>query len=123
MRRLRIAGCVGVVLVLLAVAIVSGCASKGPADTVTVTIKDLKFTPRVVTISPGTKVRWVNEDTTAHTSTSADFDPEAASNPPGSWNSPVLDPGKSFTRTFDTAGTFDYGCSIHSYIKGTVEVK
>lgn len=104
----------------------TGCASGNSAGpqtgTVTVTIKDLRFDPAVVTIRPGAKIRWINRDTTAHTSTSADFSAEATSNPPGSWNSPVLDVGKSWTRTFDTAGTFDYACSIHPYIKGTVKV-
>lgn len=115
-----------VLFVLVAVGLLAGCSSQGGGSfqggTVTVIIKDLRFNPPVVTIRPGTKVRWLNQDETAHTSTSADYSADATTQPAGAWNSPILDPGRSWTRTFDAAGTFPYACSIHPYIKGTVKV-
>lgn len=127
MRYRRVQSVVILGFLIAALVAAQGCSKKASTEpatgTVTVTIKDLRFNPKKVVIKEGATVRWVNEDTTAHTSTSADFDPEAKTNPPDAWDSPVLNPGQSFSRTFDTKGTFDYACSIHGYIKGTVEVE
>lgn len=106
----------------VAVLVAAGCAKSSEGDTVTVTIKDLRFNPPTVTVKPGGTVRWVNKDTTAHTSTSSDFNPDGKS-PASAWNSPVLDPGKSWSRKFENEGDFTYACSIHPYIKGTVKVQ
>lgn len=37
---------------------------------VTVTIENFTFSPKDITIGPGTKVTWVNNDVTTHTATS-----------------------------------------------------
>lgn len=117
-----------VVIAVLVIAVSAGlmaCSSGGtsPKGSVTVTIKDLQFRPSVVRVPKGGTVRWLNKDTTAHTSTSANFDPEATTTAPGSWNSPVLNPGSSWSKKFEKTGKFPYGCSIHPYIKGTVVVE
>ena len=49
-------------------------------------------------ITTGTAVTWTNNDTVAHTATSTD----------GVWDSGTLQPGQSFTFTFNTPGTFNY---------------
>lgn len=100
----------------------AGCGGTKQSGTVTIVIKDLRFNPEKVTITEGTTVKWLNEDTTAHTSTSADFSADATEQAPGAWNSKVMDPGDSWEHTFDAAGTFPYACAIHPYIKGTIEV-
>jgi plastocyanin len=41
----------------------------------------------------------------------------------GSFDSGVLSPGATFTRTFDEAGTFAYGCVIHPTMTGTIVVR
>ena len=70
----------------------------------------LVFRPRTVTIARGTVVKWVNRDNVSHTSTSS------------SWNSGTVAPGESFRRRFRRAGTFNYHCSIHASMTGTVVV-
>ena len=78
----------------------------------TVTIADFQFTPATITIHVGDTVTWVNNGPSAHTAT--------ASN--NSFNTGVLQKGKSASHTFTTAGTFSYICSIHPFMHGTVIV-
>ncbi|HEY5530671.1 MAG TPA: cupredoxin family copper-binding protein [Candidatus Anoxymicrobiaceae bacterium] len=88
--------------------------STGPAGTAqanTVTIKDLAFNPGALTIKVGDTVSWMNNDSTAHTVTATGFD------------SGVLQPGSEFKHTFTAAGTFDYHCSIHPSMTGTIVVQ
>lgn len=77
-----------------------------------VRIVDFAFSPRVITIASGTRVRWTNADRVPHTTTSN----------AGAWNSGTLSPGGSFGRIFPRAGTFRYVCAIHAGMRGTVRV-
>lgn len=83
------------------------------AATRAVTIKDLAFTPDKVTADVGDTVTWTNRETdgTDHR-VSFDGGPESAD----------IDPGQSYSRTFNSKGTFHYICSLHSYMEGTVTV-
>ena len=78
-----------------------------------VEIDNLAFIPPAVTIAVGEAVEWTNNDSIAHTATAAD---EA-------FDSGILSEGQTFTHTFDTAGTFDYICTIHPFMRGTVTVQ
>jgi plastocyanin len=89
----------------------------------------LKFDPDNVTVPKGTKVTWKNNSGTAHTATD---DPSKASNsadvslPSGakSWDSGNIDPGQSYSYTFDTPGTYKYVCVPHESagMLGTITV-
>jgi plastocyanin len=71
------------------------------------------FSPRVVQISVGETVRWMNLGGHNHTSTSDD----------GIWDSGTLMPGQFFDFTFNNEGVFDYTCLFHSLTMfGTVVV-
>jgi len=72
------------------------------------------FTPDSVTVTVGATVTWTNHDITAHTTTNTGAG--------GGWNG-TLAPGASFSRVFPTAGTFDYRCTIHPQMSGTITVK
>jgi len=78
-----------------------------------VTIKNFVFDPAIVTISPGEKLIFVNEDAAPHTATanSGDFD------------TAQLNQGESGTIVINDAGTYEYFCTIHPAMKGTVVVK
>jgi Copper binding proteins, plastocyanin/azurin family len=39
-----------------------------------------------------------------------------------SFSSTEIGEGETYSRTFDTAGTFAYHCEIHDYMTGTVSV-
>ncbi|PAU49381.1 plastocyanin [Streptomyces albireticuli] len=84
-----------------------------PAAEAIVLIQDFQFDPPSVTIAVGDTVRWTNNDSATHTSTSDK----------GVWDSGNLTTGTSFRRTFRTAGTFPYHCAIHPSMTGTVTVR
>ena len=77
-----------------------------------VSIENFAFNPPNISVVPGTTVTWVNNDAVPHTTTADD----------GSWDSETLQPGQSFSFTFDSAGTFPYHCEIHPFMTGTVTV-
>jgi plastocyanin len=83
-----------------------------------VQIINMAFQPQQITVPVGTTVTWTNADTTAHTVTAGTADA-----PTGEFDSGNLDPGATFTYTFDQPGTFAYFCSIHPNMVGTVTVQ
>jgi plastocyanin len=87
-------------------------AQKHP--TRTVLIKNFHFKPAKITIKRGTKVRWINRDSTAHTATA---------NNGRSFDSGRLRPGERYTHTFKSAGKKRYHCKIHPDMRGSVLVK
>jgi amicyanin len=83
------------------------------AETVTVDISNFTFNPGTVTIQVGDTVTWTNNDAMPHTATSTDeatFDGE-------------MQPGESFSFTFEEEGTFDYFCEIHPDMQASVVVE
>ena len=87
-------------------------AKKRP--TKTVLIQGFKFKPANITIKRGTKVRWINKDSTAHTATA---------NNGRSFDSGRLGKGQRYTHTFKSAGKKPYHCEIHAHMKGRITVK
>ena len=81
---------------------------------VAIDIKNSAFNPLTVTIRQGTNVTWTNDDTVAHTVTSVTT---------GVFDSGIIRPGMTYNHTFDQAGSFEYGCTIHTNIPhGTIMV-
>jgi len=77
------------------------------------------YEPPTLTISKGTGVIWKNADSTLHTVTSG----TAEGGESGTvFDSSYLAAGKTFQWTFSNAGTFDYYCTLHPYMKGQVVV-
>jgi plastocyanin len=82
------------------------------AATKTVQIVKSGFTPNSTTITVGDSVTWKNSDTVNHQVVAND----------GSFASPVLKPGDSFTQTFTKSGKESYHDSLFTSRKGTVTV-
>ena len=82
-----------------------------PTATKMVSIKDFFFSPKALTVAKGTRVKWTNMGSVTHTTTSNT----------GLW-SKMLPPGQSFSRVFNTAGTFKYHCMIHPTMTGKIQV-
>ncbi len=79
------------------------------------------FVPDTLTVSKGTTVTWTNKDSTLHTVVSGS--PEAGNSGTGTeFDSSYLAAGKTFQHQFNIAGTFDYYCTLHPYMKGKVVV-
>jgi hypothetical protein len=85
-----------------------------PASTATVTvqIKRLSFVPTTARIKTGDTVRWVNSDTQNH---------QVVSNN-GSFVSPILGPGKTYSHRFTAAAIYRYHDGLNAAVKGTVRV-
>ncbi len=77
-----------------------------------VQIVEFAYGPDPVTIEAGGKVTWQNEDTAPHTATADD----------GSFDTDILEKGKTKSETFKQPGTFTYYCQVHPTMHGTVEV-
>jgi plastocyanin len=121
MRRIILLMTVGVMVVVGTLLVVSVAgAHKHPTakaqkhPTRTVSIQNFRFKPAHITIKRGTKVRWINKDSTAHTVTA---------NKMRSLNSGRLGPGKRYTHTFKSAGKKRYHCNIHPDMRASVVVK
>jgi plastocyanin len=87
-------------------------APAAPVSGTQVNIDGFAFVPATLTVSTGTTVTWTNRDEEPHTVAASD----------GSFHSPGMGTGATYTHTFGTAGTFDYVCSIHPMMHGTVVV-
>ena len=78
------------------------------AETITVTIEKMMFTPAEVTARPGDTIEWVNRDILAHTATVN-----------GSFEV-IIPPGKSASVEFKGARSVDYYCRFHPNMKGRI---
>lgn len=79
-----------------------------------VSISGLAFSNPTLTVKIGTAVTWTNNDTTTHTVTSTTGS-ELGSSP--------LAPGGTYSHTFTAAGTYNYHCTFHPTMTGTVIVE
>jgi plastocyanin len=82
------------------------------SGTVNALIKGVAFPDGVRTVAVGTKVIWTNEDGADHTVTAVDK----------SFDSATLTKGQLFERTFSSVGAYEYFCTIHPFMKGTITV-
>jgi len=85
---------------------------KGSATGARVSIVNFAFAPTPLKIAAGQSVTWSNDDGAPHGLAYKD----------GAAGVDPLLPGKTFTRTFDKPGVYDYVCSVHPYMQGQVVV-
>jgi plastocyanin len=80
----------------------------------TVSQEGIAFNPSEVSVAVGDTVTWTNNDSVGHDVTADSF----SSGDPGG-----MAPGRTFEHTFDEAGTFDYVCTVHPGMEGSVVVE
>jgi plastocyanin len=91
----------------------SGGTTSGTTAANAVGVTDDQFTPANISVAVGTKVTWTWAGTRSqHNVTFADGTASA-----------TLGPDATFSRTFNSAGTFTYRCTIHSGMTGSVVVQ
>ena len=110
MRLLRTAA----VAIAMATTMASTFPGAAQAAPVTVTISNYTFGPAKLVVHPGDKVTWVNQDSMPHTATALDGK---------SFDSGALDPGGNWSFVFSKAGQYEYHCSLHPDMLGTVVVQ
>jgi LPXTG-motif cell wall-anchored protein len=107
------------IVAVLGLAMLISLAVGGPASAATVGVSEVEFAyqPATVTINVGDTVLWTNNGAQPHTSSSD----------PGSLetrDSGIMNPGASFSHTFDQTGSFPYHCNVHpTQMFGTVVVQ
>lgn len=84
-----------------------------------VIMENTSFNPQTLTVGTSTEVTWINRDNFDHTVTSG-----TPGNPDGSFDSGTIGPDGTYNRTFGSADTVDYYCSVHgSDMTGTIIVE
>lgn len=76
-----------------------------------VTIKNLAFNPKTITIKAGDMVIWTNQDEQPHNIKASLI------------NSPKLNTSESFQYIFTEKGTYDYTCGLHPNMAGQIIVE
>jgi plastocyanin len=80
------------------------------AETVTVTIEKMMFSPAEISVRPGDTIEWINKDILAHTATVKE-----------DWEV-VIPPGKSGRVVLKEATSVDYYCRFHPNMKGRISM-
>ena len=99
----------GAMVLLIAIAL----AAPVRADETQVKIDNFTFNPQQITVKAGATVVWTNGDDIPHTVTSTTM----------AFRSQALDTDDKFSFTFATPGKYDYFCSLHPHMTGTIVVE
>lgn len=93
----------------------SSMASQTDAAPNEIVYEDFAVVQKKITAKKGTTVTWINNDNAQHDVTPVTETAEFKA-------SELFGKGETYSMTFNTVGSFDYLCSPHPYMKGTVEV-
>lgn len=77
-------------------------------------IKDFMFNPPTITVKSGEKIIWINRDEEPHTVVSVGKKFQKSS---------ALDTDQEFSITAGAPGTYNYFCSVHPKMTGTIVVE
>ena len=99
-------------LAVFAAATALPAASAHVAET-EVKIDNFAFAPHRVVVKAGTTVTWINDDDIPHTIASSTK----------LFKSNALDTKDKFSFTFTTPGAYEYFCSLHPHMTGTIVVE
>ena len=106
-----------VVAIALAVAVFAAAtalpAASAHAAETEVKIDNFAFAPQRVVVKAGTTVTWINDDDIPHTVASSTK----------LFKSNALDTKDKFSFTFTTPGAYEYFCSLHPHMTGTIVVE
>lgn len=99
-----------IMIIALSVLLMTGCKNEVALTPNEVVLSGLGYNPGSLTVSLGTTVTWINNESVTHTVTS-----DSALFDSGNMNK-----GNSFTYTFNKAGTFPYHCKYHPNMTGKI---
>ena len=98
---------------VFALALATHAAEPTSIETHSIEIRKFAFTPKEITVTPGTTIAWINRDETPHTIIAGDK----------SFASKAMDTDDRFEYTFTTEGDFPYTCTLHPFMTGIVHVR
>ena len=93
-------------------ALSGGAAGAGDARTHQIVIQGLQYLPETLKVRRGDVVVWSNKDPFPHTATA-----------PGVFDSGSFAAGRSWRFTAARVGVHPYVCTLHSNMKGTLQVE
>jgi plastocyanin len=87
-------------------------------------LTEAAYTPNPIEVNVGDTVTWINDDSAPHTATSGSSDSGSTGMFGGTDDSPqIIGPeGDTQSFTFNEAGEFEYYCTLHPNMVGTVVV-
>ena len=88
------------------------------AKTVQVSMKNIQFSPKSISVAKGATVKWTNNDSVNH-----DVTKKGGPGPQFASGSGNLAKGDTYEQTFKTAGQITYVCTVHPGMEGTITVK
>jgi len=104
-------------LTAVALLLVVGCSDSTSPNGNAVDVKDNSFSPGSVSVAAGTTVTWTWKGSATHNVTWVGGSPAAS----------ATQSSGTYQRTFATAGTFEYYCTIHgtptSGMRGSITVQ
>ena len=107
----RLGGLIARLALPFAVVLALGAATApARADTITVTIDKLVFSPVDIQVKVGDTIEWINKDAFAHTATVK-----------GGWDV-MIQPKKSASLVLKKSGPVEYFCRFHPNMKGRITV-
>ena len=109
---------------------ISNTGTQSSSNSTVIVIQNFAYNPAQLSVTAGTTVTWINQDTVGHTVTEGDPDsPKSpaqrvfdSSHGTEGANVITIPPGKSYSFTFTTPGEYDYYCIPHPYMRGHITV-
>ena len=91
---------------------------KSGGKTVSISMKNIQFNPKTLTVAKGTTVKWTNDDSVNH-----DVTKKGGPGPDFASGQGNLAKGATYKQTLSTPGTISYVCTVHPGMAGTITVK
>jgi plastocyanin len=101
---------------VLALVCALGCGSKRAPKTYQVEIRGMQFVPASLTVEVGDTITWTNTDVLPHTVTSGIPSPTA-------FDSKEIAAKKQWSLTVSASGDYNYVCTYHPTMLGTLTVR
>jgi plastocyanin len=99
--------------VAMATATAIGLPGRADSAPHAVTIDNFTFNPQRLTVTAGSTVTWTNKDDIPH----------AIASSGALFGSKALDTDDDYSFTFTIPGTYQYFCSLHPHMTGTIVVE
>lgn len=111
-RRIPLAALACVIISVSLSAFADDAGNKNPGAKIE--IKDFAFNPPTITVKSGEKITWINHDDEPHTVVSVGKKFQKSS---------TLDTDQEFSITAGAPGNYEYFCSVHPKMTGTIVVE
>jgi plastocyanin len=96
-----------------AIAIAESVVAASEPKTHAVTIENMQFSPATLTVAPGERIVWTNQDLFPHTATADD----------GAFDSKAIAAQAQWTFLAGKSGEYAYGCTFHPTMKARLIVR